>query len=287
VDHDEIDWVMRNSTKQPRGIQWTMMSKLEDLDFADDICLLSHSLTHIQAKTCELQATAASTGLCINAEKTKSMRINAHHQGPITLEGQDIEEVEKFTYLDSIVSKKGGSDEDIEARIKKARQAFIMLRPIWKDRHITQKTKLRIFNSNVKSVLLYGSESWRCTKVLDGKLQAFVNKCLREILKIWWPETISNEELWRRTEQDPVTMTIKRRKWRWVGHTWRREEDNIARTALEWNPQGQRRRGRPSNTWRRTLETELKKERLTWASAKRKARDRSQWQNIVEALCAT
>jgi hypothetical protein len=282
-----IDWVMRNSTRQPRGIQWTMMNRLEDLDFADDICLLSHSLTHMQSKTDVLQGTAAATGLHINAQKTKFMGINAQHQRSITLEGQAIEEVEKFTYLGSVVGKKGGSDEDIEARIKKARQSFIMLRPIWKDRHLTQKTKLRIFNSNVKTVLLYGSESWKRTKALDNKLQVFINKCLREILKIWWPETISNEELWQRTNQEAITVTIGRRKWRWVGHTWRREEGNIARTALEWNPQGQRRRGRPCNTWRRTLDAELKRGKLTWAEAKRKAQDRSEWRDIVEALCAT
>ena len=43
---------------------------------------------------------------------------------------------------------------------------------------------MRIFNSNVKSVLLYGSETWRETKSLSKKLQTFVNKCLRQILLI-------------------------------------------------------------------------------------------------------
>jgi len=42
-----------------------------------------------------------------------------------------VEEVDEFTYLRNIVSRKGGTDENIQARIGKARQAFAMLRPIW------------------------------------------------------------------------------------------------------------------------------------------------------------
>ena len=37
--------------EQPRGIQWTLVQKLEDLDFVDDVSLLSHTLGHMQAKT--------------------------------------------------------------------------------------------------------------------------------------------------------------------------------------------------------------------------------------------
>ena len=106
------------------------------------------------------------------------------------------------------------------------------------------------------------------------KLQVYINKCLRNILGIWWPERISNEELWERTRQEPITRTIQRRKCRWIGHSWRRNEQNIAINALEWNPQGRRKHGRPKNTWRRTLDAELKKGRLTWGEARRRALDR-------------
>ena len=96
--------------------------------------------------------------------------------------------MDEFIYLGSIVSKKGGTDEDIQARIGKARQAFAMLRPIWRSTALTAKNKLRILGSNVKAVLLYGSETWRLTKRLEQKLQVFINKNLRNILRIWWPK---------------------------------------------------------------------------------------------------
>ena len=82
------------------------------------------------------------------------------------------------TYLGSVVNKQGGAHRDISVRIGKARQAFVMLRNIWKNNNTGLKTKLRIFETNVKSVLLYGSETWKQTKKTEQDLQVFVNKCL-------------------------------------------------------------------------------------------------------------
>jgi len=46
----------------------------------------------------------------------------------------------------------------------------VTLKPVWNNRNILLKTKLTIFNINVKSVLLYGYETWKHTKSLDSKL---------------------------------------------------------------------------------------------------------------------
>ena len=54
--------------------------------------------------------------------------------------------------------------------------------------HVSFST--RIFRSNVKSVLLYGSETWKVAKTTTSKLQVFVNRCLQRILNIHWPEVI-------------------------------------------------------------------------------------------------
>ena len=59
-----------------------------------------------------------------------------------------------------------------------------MLRPVWRCKALRMKTKIQIFNSNVKSVLLYGSETWRETRALMKQVQVFINKCLRQTLGI-------------------------------------------------------------------------------------------------------
>ena len=73
------------------------------------------------------------------------------------------EEVTSFDYL-SVVSIERGSNEDIKVKVNKARAAFNMLRKVWSSHVISQRTKLRIFNTNVKAILLYGSETCGTTK---------------------------------------------------------------------------------------------------------------------------
>ena len=145
-------------------------------------------------------------------------------------------------------------------------------------------TKLRIFRSNVKSVLLYGSETWKVAKTAISKLQVFVNRCLRRILNIHWPEVISNEELWRWAEETEISIQIRRRKWTWIEHTLRKGHDTIEREVLDWNPQGQWKRGGPKQTWRRSVHSEALGEGKSWGEVKQLARNRIRWR-FVDDLC--
>ena len=110
-----VDWVMRQSTAG----QWTFTKQLEDLDFADDISLLSHKRQDAQEKLCRVAAEAEKTGLQINIGKTEAMRVNNKQDDPLQLHQENIKEVDKFVYLGSAVSKDGGTDEDIKCRINK------------------------------------------------------------------------------------------------------------------------------------------------------------------------
>nr|KAG5710147.1 hypothetical protein BaRGS_006666 [Batillaria attramentaria] len=254
-----VDWVMRQATDGKRtGIQWTFSKQLEDLDFADDIALLSHKQQDAQEKLNRVAEEAEKTGLKINISKTEVMRVNHKQHDPIQLHQEDIKEVDKFIYLGSVVSKDGGTDEDIKSRTNKARHAFRTLRPIWRSTALSLRNKIRIFNSNVKSVLLYGSETWRTTKTGSHRLQTFINRCLRNILNIRYPLVITNQDLWERTRQVPIEQEIKKRKWGWIGHTLRKPTSNVTRQSLDWNPQGKRKVGRPKQTWRRSTDAEAK-----------------------------
>ena len=282
-----IDWVMRQATAGRRtGIQWTFHKQLEDLDLADDIVLLSHKQQDAQEKLNRVAEEASKTGLKINTSKTEVMRVNSRQQDPIQLQQEDLKEAEKFVYLGSVVNKDGGTDEDIKSRINKARHAFRTLQPIWRSSALSLHNKTRIFNSNVKSVLLYGSETWRTTKTNSHKLQTFVNRCLRNILSIRWPEVISNKDLWDKTKQSSIEQEIKRRKWGWIGHTLRKPSANVTRQSLEWNPQGKRKVGRPRQTWRRSTDADVKAAGMTWAELKRASENRVRWRSMVAALCS-
>ena len=120
----------------------------------------------MQEKTSLLAETSIKLGLRPNESKTKVMEINAKHKQLIKIKDTNLEEVEEFIYLGSIVNIEGGTDADVKNRINKARVIFNILWKVWSAKNISRGTKIKIFNSNVKYVLLYGAETWRTTKAM-------------------------------------------------------------------------------------------------------------------------
>ena len=138
-----MDWIMKTTTTgRNNGIQWTLWTQLDDLDFADDLALLSHNQSQMQDKTTLLETTSAGTGLKINRKKTELMNTTAN--APVTVGGEPIREVESFVYLGSVVDHQGGTDRDVTARIGKARAAFVMLKNIWRNPHENQTPHLQL-----------------------------------------------------------------------------------------------------------------------------------------------
>ena len=121
-----IDWIMKETTRGRRnGIQWTPWIQLDDLDFADDLLLMSHVSNQMQEKTDDLNSVSKSCGLNMHKVKTKVMKNSAAAGSKeILLEGTPLEEVNFFCYLGSMTDGKGGTEVDIKVRIGKARAAF-------------------------------------------------------------------------------------------------------------------------------------------------------------------
>jgi len=109
------------------------------------------------------------------------------------------------------VSVNGGTEEDVASRIKKADCVFVQLYPVWRNHNISKGVKIRIYNTNVKLVLLYACETWKTTSQITSRLQTFINKCSRRIMDIKWNDKITNEELWRITKQKAIEIQIKGR----------------------------------------------------------------------------
>ena len=155
---------------------------------------------------------------------------------------------------------------------------------MWKSKVIGETTNIRLFNTNVKSVLLYGAETWRINKTTLIRIQILFNHCLRRILRIHWMGRVSNKDIWDRTHQAQIEIDILKRRWGWLGPTLRKLSTNINLQILTWNPQGKRKRGIPKNTWRRDLEADIKQTGNSWQKLETIAQDRRRWRNIVDGL---
>ena len=104
-----------------------------------------------------------------------------------------------------------------------------------------------------------------------------------KFLRIWWPNIISNKDLWRVTGQEDINLEIGKRKLRWIGHTLRKEDGEIPKAALLWNPQGSRKRGKRKNSWRRSV---IKEVGRSWNELRFLAADRQKWKELTDNLCS-
>ena len=101
-----LDWVLMTAYEgKCLGPQWSLTQRLEDLDYADHLCLLTHRLADMKVKGERLQETGGQVGLKINIQKTKEMRIGVRQQESLELHGEAVERVSEFTYLGSIINE--------------------------------------------------------------------------------------------------------------------------------------------------------------------------------------
>ena len=122
-------WMAPKAMHDPSfGIEWGQ-KRLADLDFADDISAISHTLAGIQEITNNIETFGAKIGLRINCEKTKAMKIGPKQHPPILIMQQNVDYIKKFPYLGSYMSSNGDSEPDVRARIGKSGSIFQRLRP--------------------------------------------------------------------------------------------------------------------------------------------------------------
>ena len=112
-----------------------------------------------------------SVGLKISLGKTKMMKMKNKSNAKTKVQGEELEEVEHFKYLGSYISVDSNIEKEVFTRIGMAAQAFNELQNIWKSSSLTTKTKLKIYRSKVRSVLLYTAETLRTNNKIESRLR--------------------------------------------------------------------------------------------------------------------
>jgi hypothetical protein len=74
----------------------------------------------------------------------KEMRVNTSNMQTFRLEETEIEDVGYFAYLESVVSERGGTEEDVASRLRKANGVFVQLYPAWKNLNISKEDEIQI-----------------------------------------------------------------------------------------------------------------------------------------------
>ena len=105
---------------------------------------------------------AASLGFEVNWQKTKVQALGCREDMPLTIKVQchDIMIVEEFVCLGSLIHSSTGSTCDISHRSAITRAAMQSLEnQIWRSR-LAISTKLKLYNTCILPIFLYGSDCW-------------------------------------------------------------------------------------------------------------------------------
>jgi len=105
----------------------------------------------------------------------------------VSVQGNEVEVVESFVYLGSLIHCSGGSEVEIKRRAAFVHEAMLALdQNIWSF-SISLETKLRLY-ACILLILVYGSEVWFVTSSLSKTFDAVDNWCLMRILHIHWTD---------------------------------------------------------------------------------------------------
>jgi len=206
-------------------------TRFTDQAYADDGVLFTDCRSKWPEILTAFDAAAETMRLHTSWQKTKVQNIG-HGTPPSSVymqaSGQTVEAVD----LGSDINSNGRSTQETHRRIRIVCSIMGRLSNVWQQSRLSLATKLRVYNSLVLSVLLYGCETWTVLKSDERKLEAFHMSYQRRILRIRWFHRVTIAEVTSQTEQEDLTSHIRRRRAVVFGHVRRLPEEAPGQMAM-------------------------------------------------------
>lgn len=192
--------------------------------------------------------------------------------------------VAKFKYLGCTITDRNTREEEIEIRIQNALRCSAALHKVLVSKLLSRSTKIRIYKTVIRPILMYGCEAWTLTLKEENRLLVAERKILRKILGfVLRPDgsrrVLKNAEIEELVCQPNIIGETKAHRLRWLGHMERMGEDRSVKKAYLGRPTGRRPVGRPRYRWDDVVQADLRELRVSdWRGA---ANDRDQWRSLV------
>ena len=273
------------------------VAKITEFQFADDTALLAITRAGAEKALRQYMKVAEDFGLTVSTSKTKLMvagrEVTADDKAPIQVRDGQIESVTEFSYLGSVIASSGRVQPDIDRRIAQASKAFGTLRkPVFNNRDLKLKTKRKVYQACVLSVLLYGSECWTPLRKDLKKLDSFRHRCICSTLGIsnrqQWAQHITSQSIRQRWgDREMVHEKISKRRLEWLGHLAQMSESWIPKICpFGWLPHP-RPQGGPRRRWKDVIRTDLKALKIPEVAWYEKATtSRAGWRTTYRQACA-
>ena len=140
------------------------------MKYADDLVLLAKEEKVLQDMIDKLTETGSCYGMEMNVEKTKVMRISRQPLPvKIMIDQKQLENVESFKYLGSILTNDKRCTCEIKCRIAMAKAAFNKKRTLFTST-LDLELQKKLVKCYVWSIPLYGAETWTLKAVYEKTL---------------------------------------------------------------------------------------------------------------------
>ena len=191
--------------------------------------------------------------------------------------------VSHFQYLGSTVQNDCGMYAEVSSRLCKASSAFHSLSGIlWCQRKIQTSTKVRILNSVILPILLYGLESTVLLQPHVRHLESFVVCCLWIILGVSVREKKHHTTMRKMAKQPRISSILSQRRLHFLGHLSRMLEDQLPRQLLVCAPVGDKHSaGGQKRRWNDVVASDLKQCNLT-GTRREQAQERGSWRTTIQ-----
>lgn len=200
------------------------------LAFADDIALFAKSMVEATEQLNKLQTIAAKTGLKISFSKTEFITNIRDTPKFIKIGSQKIKKVPKFKYLGEWILPNNSESVAIESRCNKLEGAFQTCKMLYKSKSLSQKLKLRHYNTVIRPSALYAAECLQMSK--KGSLRKLEQKDRKILRKILGPVKENgsyrrrhNNELFEHMED--IVTAMRKRRLMFYGHLERMSPDRL------------------------------------------------------------
>ena len=149
--------------------------------------LVAERREHLQHIASWFERACDSMGLKINVGKSKMLTIKKDQMGScekVRVNGEELQEVDKFKYLGVMISTDGGMGEELAHRVLEGRKVWGTMAKLWKENMVSREVKRELYERVVIPTVVYGSETWSLSAQERRNIEVFEMICLRKICGI-------------------------------------------------------------------------------------------------------
>lgn len=236
-----------------REVPWCML-------FADDMILIGETLEEVKERLQRVMHALESNGMKINRDKTEFMFCDWVGDGQVQelrVQEWNLNKVEQYKYLGSLVEEKGGVEKEIDARLQAGWNKWREVSGVLCDKSIPRRLRGKVYTTMVRPVMLYGAECWAVTGKQEHKVGVAEMRMLRGIFGVTRKDRFENEYIREGMGVNCIEQKMRECRLRWYGHVNRKGSEEVVSRVRSIDLGVRRGRGRPKTTWGKVLEKDM------------------------------